>query len=219
MAHFINRSHLRASLRCTLWVTVLVSLVAQSGTARAATAEEHCLKARHVAMAKYTACQHKALAAYLGAAKDFSEFQQVASKCRVKLGKVWPKLQAKAAGTGSTCDNARFVDNGDGAADGTVYTGFLATLNDSGGCFAGQCDWRVPAIDELQAIYLPEPYSCTIIPCIDETLFGPAGVYFKAWTATSDATDATFAWSVLDTHLFAQFKGGSSQVRAVRGGS
>ena len=37
------------------------------------------------------------------------------------------------------------------AADGPAYTTFLATLN-SNGCFAGQCDWRLPTRSELQTI-------------------------------------------------------------------
>ena len=63
-----------------------------------------------------------------------------------------------------------------GAADGTVFTTFLATLNQNGSCFAQKCDWRLPTVEELQTILL-KPYPCDT-PCIDENLFGPVG---NAW--------------------------------------
>jgi Protein of unknown function (DUF1566) len=42
--------------------------------------------------------------------------------------------------------------------DGTAFTAFLGTLNNgtssdgtaTSGCFAGHCDWRLPAIEELE---------------------------------------------------------------------
>jgi hypothetical protein len=39
------------------------------------------------------------------------------------------------------------------AADGTVFTAFLATLNNT--CFAGHCDWRLPTRAELLTIEDP----------------------------------------------------------------
>ncbi len=55
--------------------------------------------------------------------------------------------------------------NGFAAANGTVFTSFFATLN-SGSCFAGQCDWRLPTRAELQTILL-QPFPCPS-PCIDQ---------------------------------------------------
>ena len=63
------------------------------------------------------------------------------------------------------------------AADGTAFTSFVATLN-SGGCFAGQCDWRLPTRGELQTI-LMEGYPCSAYPCIDQATFGPTAAYFN----------------------------------------
>jgi len=56
------------------------------------------------------------------------------------------------------------------AADGTVFTGFLSTLNAA--CFAGHCDWRLPTYVELVTL-VSEPYPCVTSPCLDQGFFGP----------------------------------------------
>jgi hypothetical protein len=61
-------------------------------------------------------------------------------------------------------DNVCSWSVGGSAADGTAFTTFLPALN--GGCFAGQCDCRLPTIYELHPIVL-EAYPCTTSPCID----------------------------------------------------
>lgn len=112
----------------------------------------------------------------------------------------------------STSDDGDITD-----ADGTAFTTFLATLN-GGGCFAGQCDWRLPTVCELQTILL-EPYLCTTSPCIDQRIFGPM-IASHCWLATADAVRPDHAWVVC-------FSGGSvltlpksnpTRVRAVRAG-
>src|SRR5262249_242358 len=82
--------------------------------------------------------------------------------------------------------------------DGTVYTTFLAQLNNrsstdgtaTSGGFAGHCDWRLPTSAELQAILLA-PYQCGTHPCIDP-IFGPTFGGF--WSSTS--FDGFHAWLV-----------------------
>lgn len=69
-------------------------------------------------------------------------------------------------------------------AAGTGFTTFLPALN-SGGCFAGQCDWRLPTIYELQTI-LSEAYPCTTSPCIDP-VFSPTPAYSLSATTRADA--------------------------------
>jgi hypothetical protein len=106
------------------------------------------------------------------------------------------------------------------AAGGTAYTDFLATLN-GGGCFAGQCDWRLPTMYELQTILLGEPYPCTTSPCIDQAAFGPTVGNVPYWSATTYAWTPDDAWFVTfgsgGVHDYA-FKGNHNYVRAVRAG-
>ena len=111
--------------------------------------------------------------------------------------------------------------------NGTVYTTFLATLNnctsDNGtaliGGFAGHCDWRLPTNAELQTILLA-PYPCATSPCIDQTTFGPTiGNWY--WSSTTYETNPSYAWVVDfgDGFLDGVIKTyGGVRVRAVRGG-
>ena len=113
--------------------------------------------------------------------------------------------------------------------DGTAFTVFLAGLN-AGACiststngttdsiatdcsFAGHGDWRLPKVSEYTTIV-----DTTKSPALDP-IFGPTQSSFY-WSSSSDASDATSAWSV-------NFNGGadgaaskttSYYLRAVRGG-
>jgi len=236
---------------------MLTFCVLAATTARAGgTPEQQCQAGRYKAAGRYAACEQKAMAKRFGGG-DLDKFAAAVSKCRVKYAATWDKLQAQAMGSGSTCDAARFVDNGNGtvtdnlsalqwekktnlngtpnpgdqhdadnvaswsgtgtAADGTAYTGFLANL-DGGSCFAGQCDWRLPTVAELQTI-LSQPYPCTTSPCING-VFGPttSGGY---WSSTTYAVLSDRAWVVdFDDGFVSGFdgKGDDGYVRAVRGG-
>jgi hypothetical protein len=230
------------------------ALLVQVSAVQAADAEAKCQRGRYVAAARYAACHQKALGKHFGGFKCFTSegFEEKISKCRVLYTAAWATLQATTSGTGATCDNARFRDNGDGtvtdrltglqweqktndgsvhdtgsiytwsdgitAADGTAYTSFLATLN-SGGCFANHCDWRLPAISELQTI-LTEPYPCTTSPCIDQTIFGPTPTVGD-WASTTYVGNPGDAWSVSfqTGNVFNLTKSaGFYYVRAVRAG-
>ena len=81
------------------------------------------------------------------------------------------------------------------AADGTAYTDFLATLNRR--CFAGQCDWRLPTVEELQTILDTSQGLCGggSGACIDP-IFGPtAGGFY--WSSTSIADKPFVTWGVI----------------------
>jgi hypothetical protein len=108
------------------------------------------------------------------------------------------------------------------AADGTAFTIFLAALNDSlaaGGCFTGQCDWRLPTVVELQTILLGERYPCSTSPCIDP-IFEPLVIAGSYWSATTDASGPASAWVVGFNGglVLSQPKSEGLFVRAVRGG-
>ncbi len=233
------------------------------GTALSApSAQQSCEASRFAAAAKYAACEHKARAKYaatLGGATSLEKFRATAGKCFLKYTATWGKIQAKAAGTGSTCDSPRFVDNGDGtvtdkltaliwekktnkdgvlngadrhdadnfyawslsgsAADGDLFTDFLASLN--GSCFAGACDWRLPTAPELQTILLaPEP--CGVDPCI-EPVFGPTNFFSVSTTdlntesVPADVEEVYFG-SPSPGLLSASAKTNVKYGRAVRGG-
>jgi hypothetical protein len=232
---------------------IIASALLSAGVAHAKqTPEQKCQKGRCEAAAKYAACQQKAMGKFYGGG-EYEKFRNAIGKCTTKYTATWPKLQKKAAGTGATCDTARFADNGDGtvtdwltglqweqktddatihdkdnvyswtatppftAANGTAFTSFLAPLN-GGGCFAGQCDWRLPTVAELQTILLA-PYPCTTSPCVDEGLFGPT-VAIGYWSATANADLPGFAWVVNfnDGDVVNINKDGADYVRAVRSG-
>jgi len=103
------------------------------------------------------------------------------------------------------------------AADGSVFTSFLSSLNKS--CFAHHCDWRLPTLAELLTILDPHQGQCAGNkgPCIDH-IFGPTHSA-PFWSATPVAGNQNLVW-------LAQFRGGvlssnpmaSFYARAVRGG-
>lgn len=110
------------------------------------------------------------------------------------------------------CDNVN-------AADGPAFTDFLRSLN-SGACFSGQCDWRLPTRIELVTIVvptIPAGFSCSVTSCIDP-IFGPTQVNFY-WSAAATA-DQNVAWTVSFDNSF-NYRFGENvafSVRAVRGG-
>jgi hypothetical protein len=120
MIHLIVRKHPTVVTRLLVGVAriVLVAgvLLIQVSAVHAADAETTCQKGRYVAAARYAACHQKALAKHFGGVKCFTGegFEEKISKCRVLYTAAWAKLQAATSGTGATCDNARFHDNGDG---------------------------------------------------------------------------------------------------------
>lgn len=246
----VARSYPRLVLAAFVAGTLLVHA---SVTHAAGTPEQKCQNGRYAAAAKYGACEQKAIGIDLGGG-DFAKFGPALAKCIVKYSGTWAKLQAKASGSGDTCDHTRFRDNGDGTvtdlltalqwekkdnldgtqnlsdphdadneyawsttgyvADGTAFTSFLAALN-AGGCFAGQCDWRLPTIYELQTILDP---SCATNPCIDP-VFGPTDAN-DYWSATTNVLNLLTSWEVdFNNAIVGGFGNvGSLQVRAVRAG-
>ena len=142
-----------------------------------------------------------------------------------QTGLMWePK---SVAGTGDVHDvNNSYTWTRTGtAADGTLYTTFIPTLNSdvsangASTCFANHCDWRVANIAELQSIVeITAPNCAAGSPCIDPA-FGPTmGLMY--WSSSALAGDPGAAWGI-------DFGGGGQTydgefsghyARAVRGG-
>jgi hypothetical protein len=209
----LTAKHLLRSRSAT--VLLAAALLACATSARAgATPEQVCQRRLALAANRWARCETAIVnlierQGALGAADG-----RRTSRCGVQLLQVWPKLQAKAAGTGSTCDQPRYADGGDGTVidrltglqweqktnldgtsnladphdadndytwsasstspDGTVFTDFLPAL-DSGSCFAGHCDWRVPTMGELLSI---QPFGVLPVGCLDPA-FGPTPCDFR----------------------------------------
>jgi hypothetical protein len=122
--------------------------------------------------------------------------------------------------------------------NGTAFTAFLGTLNNgtsgdgtaTSGCFAGHCDWRLPAIEELAGIRDLSAPGCSTStgPCIDQSVFGPT-VLSNApdghpsdpyWSATTDSGNPASVWYVDFSNggVVADGKDDGRFVRAVRSG-
>jgi hypothetical protein len=215
----INRRNLRG-LVGMLAVAGVSSVV---GVAWAATLEQLCAKDKYAAAARYEQCETNAFAKWYGGT-DADRIAALLSKCRVKYQATWPKLQAKWARFGTTCAGPRFMlaggavydnlteleweqktDDGDPVHDvdntytwggaGTATSDFLRKLNAE--CFAGDCDWRLPTIAEIQTI-LAEPYPCATGPCVDPDVFGPTknGIYWSSTEVRGVVGSSTFALGV-----------------------
>jgi hypothetical protein len=110
-------------------------------------------------------------------------------------------------------------DSGGVNAVGTVFTDLLATLNRSGECFDGQCDWRLPTIDELLTILTPAFPACppptgNASSCIDP-VFGPTKFFY--WTATTHFNGSTWWLSFADGAPSFASRSNPASARAVRG--
>src|SRR5439155_2130664 len=75
--------------------------------------EQKCQARRANAAGKYAECAQKALGK-LSLSGDLNAYNAAGGKCVTKYDATWDRLQGEATGSGATCDNPRFVDNGDG---------------------------------------------------------------------------------------------------------
>jgi hypothetical protein len=108
--------------------------------------------------------------------------------------------------------------------DGTVFTDFLARLNDCtlstatinpvAGGFAGHCDWRLPTIEELETVVPPNCGGTN--PCLFLD-FGP-NVYGFYWSSMTTVSTRNLAWfmNFLNGGTSFEDKGSLAYVRAVR---
>ncbi len=221
-----------ASTVCT--AALLLAPAAHAAT----TPEESCQKARYKAAAKFTACEQKATGAFYGGF-PLDKFKEAITKCRVKYSATWPKLEARASGTGATCDNPRLADNGDGTVTDRL-TGLQweqktddASVHDQDNFYcwseggAGYTAEDGTAYTGLLATL--NGGACFAgqcdwrLPTLGELLtalelFGPTLRTY--WSATTFAPQPEGAWYVYFANgdLYGGHKGFDFRVRAVRGG-
>lgn len=150
-------------------------------------------------------------------------------------GLMWEK-KTTTVGSGASAD-PHDVDNiytwtaGTTAANGTLFTEFLAKLNGFAGegCLGGQCDWRLPTRPELEGILDYGGECGTGGTCIDP-IFGPTQgflfsyfdpehpAYYQYWTCSSLQDYPEYVWTTDfgNTNYNARKKTSSMYVRAVR---
>lgn len=221
-------------------ILIAAAVVAAAPMAYAAgTPEQQCQQGRYKAVAKYVTCEHRVIAKHAGE----DDFVARSNCATVFLGSAWVRLQVKASGTGSTCDQSHYQGGGgtvtdlrtglewesktdDGGlhdkdnvytwtdpgdadlanADGDVWS-FLAALN-SGSCFAGHCDWRLPTRTELATI------------AVGTNAFDPFWNEGPFWSSTTKVNDPESAWFQNNngTSPPNSKKVNALRVRVVRGG-
>ena len=108
----MTRTH---GLTTLVLVAAALLLVARTANAKQ-TPEQKCQKGRYEAAAKYASCQQKAAAKYYGGG-GAPKYEDAVRKCTASYAAMWPKLRKKASGTMTTCDAARFVDEGSTVTD------------------------------------------------------------------------------------------------------
>jgi hypothetical protein len=140
-----------------------------------------------------------------------------------QTGLMWEKKSPSGTGDVHDVNNLYDWSISGTAADGTLFTNFLARLNrdvSSNGnatCFANFCDWRIPTVVELQGILLA-PSPCDTSPCIDPA-FGPTNS--QSYWSNSSPLSPLSIWSVSfsdGTKYSDGVRTNPHYARAVRGG-
>ena len=208
--------------------------------------EAGCIAARYSASGRYAGCEARAIARggvqsalskcrqnyaatwpklqakYPGTSCALARFVDNGSTITDNLTQlVWEK-KTTAVGSGENPSDRDDVDNRyswsatSTNADGTAFTDFLDNLNSTG--FAGQHDWRLPTVSELQTILLPETYPCAASPCVDP-IFVPTQSGYWSSSTYQDYPDAAWYVYFAGGGTTADFKPLSYYVRGVRAGS
>jgi len=151
-----------------------------------------------------------------------------------QTGLMWEMETSSCSGEVTCYTNTYSWDSTGTVSDGTLFTGFIASLNGgdyysvsagqdvsagAGTCFANHCDWRIPTIAELQAIITSGCGSGS--PCIDPA-FGPTQASGPSayWSSSSLAGSLGDAWAIGFSNGFVGSlnKSNTNYARAVRSG-
>jgi hypothetical protein len=217
-------------------------VVAATTAYAGATAEQKCQKGRYDAAAKYASCHQKAMGKRFGGASDVT-LQPSFWKCRFKYTSTWAKLQAKASGTGSLCDNERFdslsapgtvIDRLTGLQwekktdDGSIHDSddrYRWSTSGDGDVTDADGDAFQTFVASLNVVYVFAGHSDWRLPTIAElqTIMSPSiypvvgGTY---WSATTYEGTPSYAWHVdyYQGEVGFAYKSNDGYVRAVRGG-
>jgi hypothetical protein len=208
-------------------LTITAAALAVASVAEAVPwGEKACGQTRMRVETRYEECEATAVGAYYASddfANRFAKVMGRVSKCLEKYRLSWDKLQAKSAGTGITCAQARWADNGDGTVsdnltglqweqktdDGSVhdkddsYT--WSTLENANGTvftsFLSTLNGACFAghcdwrlpTRSELRTIVAEAYPCSASPCINETIFGPTAAGYY-WSATESLESDYTAW-------------------------
>lgn len=210
--------------------------------------EAGCIAARYKAKGKYESCEAKAAAKGFDNAA-FLKCRRKYAATWTKLGTKYPgtscvgprfvdngltitdkltqlvwEKKTTSVGSGINFSDRHDVDNyytwsaSGTAADGTAFTDFLDDLNSTG--FAGQHDWRLPTLFELQTIVATEGVPCETGPCVADPLFSSTQSHYY-WSSSTNQGDPTNVWFALfdDGLTYGSPKTLEFYVRGVRAGS
>lgn len=231
-------------------VSTLALILALATGAFAATDEEKCQKKKLVALGKRDLCLQKERAKELvGKTPDTAKCAEKLDKMLVAAEKtVACRWLENGDGTATDLNtglqwelkteddtihdkDAVYDWSASGTApDGGAFADFLGTLNGgvstevgqtgTTGCFADECDWRVPTIEELQGIVdlsVPgcgEGTPCTTIP--GEAVLSP---YWSSVSFVVPESTGAYGTNYQNGENSVNPKSVAFPVRAVRGGS
>jgi hypothetical protein len=128
-----------------------------------------------------------------------------------QTGMMW-EIETTTCSGEVTCYTTSYLWTSSGtAADGTLFTIFLAGLNGGdyfspsvgqdvsngpSSCFANHCDWRIPTVAELQTIYYSVACATSGVACINPS-FGPTeNYYYWSFSTLASAGGSNGAYAI-----------------------